>query len=76
MLGLSIGLGGLAVAPMAAVAERAGLPVVLYAAGVLSVAGAAIMSRVPKPPAAPRGGRAAPSLAAAERDLRVTSATL
>ena len=51
MLGLSIGLGGLAVAPMAAVAERAGLPVVLYAAGVLSVAGAAIMSRVPKPPA-------------------------
>jgi len=75
MLGLSIGLGGLAVAPMAAVAERAGLPVVLYAAGVLSVAGAAIMSRVPKPPAA-KGGRAAPSLAAAERDLRVTSATL
>src|SRR5437867_1028276 len=50
MLGLSIGLGGLAVAPMAAVAERAGLEVVLYAAGALSLLCAAVMSRVPKPP--------------------------
>ena len=52
MLGLSIGLGGLAVAPMAAVAERAGLPVVFYAAGVLAIAAAAVMARVPRPPVA------------------------
>ena len=51
MLGLSIRLGGLAVTPMAAVAERAGLPVVLNAAGALSFLCAAVMSRVPKPPA-------------------------
>jgi hypothetical protein len=34
---LSIGLGGLAVAPMAIVAERAGLPSVFVAAGGLAI---------------------------------------
>ena len=60
MLGLSIGLGGLAVTPMAAVAERAGLPTVLYAAGALSIVAAVVMTSVPKPPhATPRPAEAA-----------------
>ena len=50
MLGLSIGLGGLAVAPMAFVAERAGMPPVFIAAGVLAIACALIMRTVPRPP--------------------------
>ena len=50
MLGLSIGLGGLAVAPMAVLAERVGIPVALDVAGVLAVACALIMRTVPKPP--------------------------
>jgi FSR family fosmidomycin resistance protein-like MFS transporter len=51
MLGLSIGLGGLAVAPMAIVAERAGIPPVFVAAGALAVLGAALMHAVPHVPA-------------------------
>lgn len=50
MLGLSIGLGGLAVAPMGLVAERAGLPPVFVAAGLLSIACALFMRTVPRPP--------------------------
>ncbi|MDP9320361.1 MAG: MFS transporter [Chloroflexota bacterium] len=50
MLGLSIGLGGLAVAPLAIVAERAGLPPVFIAAGVLSIACALLMRAVPRAP--------------------------
>jgi FSR family fosmidomycin resistance protein-like MFS transporter len=51
MLGLSIGLGGLAVAPMALVAERVGLPSVFLVAGALSIVGALLMPLVPPPPA-------------------------
>ena len=51
MLGLSIGLGGFAVAPMALVAERSGIPIVLFAAGALSVVCALLMRAVPRPPA-------------------------
>jgi len=54
MLGLSIGLGGLAVAPMAIVAERAGIPVVFLAAGGLAIVSAALMRAVPRIPARPR----------------------
>ncbi len=50
MLGLSIGLGGLAIAPMAALAERTGLDTVLYTSAILAVAAALLMTRVPKPP--------------------------
>jgi len=50
MLGLSIGLGGLAVAPMALVAERAGMPPVFVAAGSLAVVCALLMRFVPRPP--------------------------
>ena len=53
MLGLSIGLGGLAVAPMGLLAERAGIAPVFLAAAVLSVAGALLMRAVPKAPQAP-----------------------
>ena len=51
MLGLSIGLGGLAVTPMAIIAERAGLAVVFVAAGALALACAALMRLVPHVPA-------------------------
>jgi FSR family fosmidomycin resistance protein-like MFS transporter len=51
MLGLSIGLGGLAVAPMAIVAERAGIPPVFVAAGTLAIVGALLMRAVPHVPA-------------------------
>ena len=51
MLGLSIGLGGLAVAPMAIVAERAGLPPVFVAAGGLAIVCALLMRAVPTVPA-------------------------
>jgi MFS transporter, FSR family, fosmidomycin resistance protein len=51
MLGLSIGLGGLAVAPMAIVAERAGIPPVFVVAGVLAILGALLMLAVPRVPA-------------------------
>lgn len=62
MLGLSIGLGGLAVAPMAALAERVGIPVALNIAAVLAVGCALIMRTVPKPPVQ----RATPSFVSAE----------
>jgi FSR family fosmidomycin resistance protein-like MFS transporter len=51
MLGLSIGLGGIAVAPMALVAERAGMPPVFIAAGGLAIVCALLMRAVPRPPA-------------------------
>jgi len=51
MLGLSIGLGGLAVAPMAIVAERAGIPPVFIVAGGLAIACALLMRAVPRAPA-------------------------
>jgi len=51
MLGLSIGLGGLAVAPMAIVAERAGIPPVFFVAGGLAIVGALLMRAVPRVPA-------------------------
>jgi hypothetical protein len=51
MLGLSIGLGGLAIAPMAIVAERVGIPPVFVAAGALAILGAALMRIVPRVPA-------------------------
>jgi len=51
MLGLSIGLGGLAVAPMAIVAERAGLPPVFVVAGGLAIVCALLMRAVPSVPA-------------------------
>jgi FSR family fosmidomycin resistance protein-like MFS transporter len=55
MLGLSIGLGGLAVAPLGLVAERAGMPPVFMVAGCLSIVCALFMRAVPPPPAgAPR----------------------
>jgi FSR family fosmidomycin resistance protein-like MFS transporter len=51
MLGLSIGLGGLAVAPMAIVAERAGIATVFVAAGALAIVCALLMRTVPRVPA-------------------------
>lgn len=51
MLGLSIGLGGLAVAPMGLVAERSGIPPVFLVAGALAVACALLMRTVPRVPA-------------------------
>jgi FSR family fosmidomycin resistance protein-like MFS transporter len=51
MLGLSIGLGGLAVAPMAIVAERAGISPVFVVAGALAIVGALLMRAVPRVPA-------------------------
>ena len=62
MLGLSIGLGGLAVAPMAVLAERFGIPLALNVAAVLAIGCALIMRTVPKPPAR----RAVPQLISAE----------
>lgn len=50
MLGLSIGLGGLAVAPMAIVAERVGIQPVFVAAGALAIGCAALMRAVPRMP--------------------------
>ncbi|MEA2661601.1 MAG: transporter, family, fosmidomycin resistance protein [Chloroflexota bacterium] len=59
MLGLSIGVGGVAVAPMAIVAEHAGIPPLLIAAGALSLLCALLMRAVPRVPvraeAAPAG---------------------
>ncbi len=51
MLGLSIGLGGLAVAPMGVIAEHVGLPPVFIAAGILAIVCALVMRAVPRPPA-------------------------
>ncbi len=52
MLGLSIGLGGLAVAPMGLVAERAGMPPVFLIAGGLAIVCALFMRSVPRTPVA------------------------
>ena len=56
MLGLSIGVGGVAVAPVAIIAEHSGIAPVFVAAGVLSIGSALLMRVVPRPPA---GGTAA-----------------
>lgn len=48
MNGLSIGMGGLAVAPMAALAERTGIPAVLAIAACLALACAAMVTRLPR----------------------------
>ena len=50
MLGLSIGLGGLAVTPMAIVAERIGIAPVFVTAGGLAVVCALLMRAVPRVP--------------------------
>jgi len=50
MLGLSIGLGGLAVAPMGILAERAGISPVFVVAGGLAIVGALLMRAVPRVP--------------------------
>ena len=50
MLGLSIGLGGLAVAPLGLVAERSGIPPVFVVAGALAIVGALLMRAVPRVP--------------------------
>jgi FSR family fosmidomycin resistance protein-like MFS transporter len=54
MLGFSLGLGGLGVAPMAIVAEVAGIQPVFVAAGAIAVAGALLMRALPPPPARSR----------------------
>lgn len=51
MLGFSLGLGGLGVAPMALVAERAGIPPVFVVAGLIAAGGAILMRAVPRPSA-------------------------
>ena len=53
MNGLSIGLGGMAVAPMAALAESTGIPAVLVIAAFLALGCAAMVTRLPRlaPPA-------------------------
>ena len=51
MLGLSIGLGGLAVTPMGVIAEQVGIPPVFVAAGALAILGAFLMRTVPQAPA-------------------------
>ena len=51
MLGLSIGLGGLAVAPMGVIAEHVGIPPVFIVAGILAIVCALFMRAVPRPPA-------------------------
>lgn len=50
MLGLSIGLGGLAATPMGILAERVGLASILFVAALLPIAGAGLMLLVPPPP--------------------------
>jgi len=61
MLGLSIGLGGLAVTPMGVLAEHVGIPPVFVAAGALAILGAFLMRMVPQ---APAHAAAAPALVA------------
>jgi FSR family fosmidomycin resistance protein-like MFS transporter len=55
MLGLSIGLGGLAVTPFGLIAERVGLPAVLAATAALPVLAALMMRFVPHPKTAGSG---------------------
>jgi FSR family fosmidomycin resistance protein-like MFS transporter len=52
MLGLTIGLGGIAVAPIGLVAERFGLSVVVSSVACLPLLGALLMRFVPRPSAA------------------------
>jgi FSR family fosmidomycin resistance protein-like MFS transporter len=52
MLGLSVGLGGLAVTPLALLAEQVGLPNATAVAACLGGLAALAMQFVPKPPAA------------------------
>ncbi|HEX9268859.1 MAG TPA: MFS transporter [Candidatus Limnocylindria bacterium] len=61
MLGLSIGLGGLAITPMAIVAERAGIPVVLIIAGALALACALLTRTLPRLPGRAAGPMASPA---------------
>lgn len=49
MLGLSVGLGGIAVTPFGLVAEHFGLPLVVSAAATLPLLGAILMHFVPHP---------------------------
>jgi hypothetical protein len=49
MLGLSVGLGGLAVAPLAVLAEQAGLPFATAVAAVLGGLAALAMRLLPPP---------------------------
>jgi MFS transporter, FSR family, fosmidomycin resistance protein len=51
MLGLSIGLGGIAVTPFGLIADRFGLPVVIAATAALPLLGAVLMRVVPRPAA-------------------------
>jgi FSR family fosmidomycin resistance protein-like MFS transporter len=50
MLGLSVGLGGIAVTPFGIVAEHVGLQVVIAVTAALPLLGAALMPFVPKTP--------------------------
>jgi FSR family fosmidomycin resistance protein-like MFS transporter len=63
MLGLSVGLGGIAVTPFGIIAEHYGLPVVIACTSALPLLGAILMRFVPKTP--PRGGSIAGSSTAA-----------
>jgi FSR family fosmidomycin resistance protein-like MFS transporter len=49
MLGLSIGLGGIAVTPFGVIAEHYGLPIVIAVTSALPLLGAALMRVVPQP---------------------------
>jgi FSR family fosmidomycin resistance protein-like MFS transporter len=51
MLGLSVGLGGIAVTPFGVIAEHYGLPVVIAATAALPLFGAILMRFVPHPKA-------------------------
>jgi FSR family fosmidomycin resistance protein-like MFS transporter len=53
MLGLSVGLGGIAVTPFGLIAEHFGLPAVISITSALPVFGAVLMRFVPRPAAAP-----------------------
>ena len=54
MLGLSVGLGGVAVTPFGLIAEHFGLPVVIAVTSVLPILGALMMHFVPRPAAGAR----------------------
>src|SRR5438270_14002465 len=49
MLGLSVGLGGVAVTPFGLIAERFGLPLVIAVTAALPLLGAVLMLFVPRP---------------------------
>jgi len=54
MLGLSVGLGGIAVTPFGIIAEHYGLPIVIATTSALPLFGAILMRFAPSP--APRRG--------------------